>query len=77
MLPVIPIGVAYNVIIEVAVCQLMVFLIDFFKSYPSVATVITPEAKGCVPTCQFSCFPHITVLVIQLPPSEIFCHMVT
>lgn len=47
MHPVIPIGIAYNDITEVAICQLMVFLIDLFKAYPSVVTVITPEAKSC------------------------------
>lgn len=43
----IPIGLVYNDIIAVAICQLMVFLIDLSQAYLSVLAVITPEAKSC------------------------------
>lgn len=43
----IPIGIVYNDIIVVAICQLMVFLIDLSEAYLSVVAVITLEAKSC------------------------------
>lgn len=43
----IPMGLEYNDIIVVAICQLMIFLIDLSKAYLSVVAVITPEAKIC------------------------------
>ena len=41
MHPLIPIGLVYNDIIEVAICQLMVFLIDLSEAYLSVMAVIS------------------------------------
>lgn len=46
MHPLIPIGMAYNYIMVVVICQLMVFLIDLLKAYRSVVAMITPEAKN-------------------------------
>ncbi len=43
----IPIGLVYNDIIAVAICQLMVFLIDLSQAYLSMLAVITPVAKSC------------------------------
>lgn len=50
MRPLIPIGMAYNYITVVVICQLMVFLIDLSKAYHSVVAMITPEASTMVST---------------------------
>lgn len=74
MHPMIPI--AYNYIIVVAICQLMVFLIDLSKAYPSMVAVVIPEAKSCgVHPLIFLFFSH-NCSIFSLLPSDVLLHRV-
>lgn len=74
MHPMIPIS--YNYIIVVAICQLMVFLIDLSKAYPSMVAVIIPEAKSCgVHPLIFLFFSH-KCPIFSLLPSDVLLHRV-
>lgn len=61
-------GVVYNGIIVVAICLLMIFLIDFSRAHLCMVAMITPEAKiGSVSPLTFFSF--------SLLPPEILSYM--
>lgn len=56
---------ASNYIFAVAICELMVFLIDLYEAYHSVAAAIIPGCKNVAG-------PYLILLLIQVLPFPLF-----